>query len=349
MFVGGIALRDGEERGETGFGSEVVVMVGEQGVVLRIVAYGENIELGVVELGEVGLRNEAVDLGGQCRDVGLPRLQEGVQEALDDVKAGDEVARVAGRDEEVGQGVERFYTVPVVEVAVPFLKSFDGVYNVSYSHHCLFLGDEIQFGSRYDGSHRIAYVCRAGLVVGLLLAVQLVVVRYQPVAFLGDEAVEEVPRILGQLAYLPRLLLVEGFLVLRKLPAQPVHQHRCQHPNQAGEACGNGSHDVACVEDATIVKHPDCQSGQCYCTDIVKPEFPQVVAQSSLGALGGLVARNPRQKVAMRDPHSPTGPQRRVAIHPGFLGQEGELDHGAVDDDLEAAHERHVIFVALAE
>ena len=62
VLVGGVALRDGEEGGEAGFGGEVVVVIGQEGVALRVVADGEDIELGVVEFGEIGLVNQPLHL-----------------------------------------------------------------------------------------------------------------------------------------------------------------------------------------------------------------------------------------------------------------------------------------------
>ena len=60
MLVGRVALGDGEERGEARLGGEVVVVVGQQGVGTGVVADAEDIKLGVIELGEVGLRDETL-------------------------------------------------------------------------------------------------------------------------------------------------------------------------------------------------------------------------------------------------------------------------------------------------
>ena len=51
----------------------------------------------------------------------------------------------------------------------------------------------------------------------------------------------------------------------------------------------------------------------------------------------------------MREPHAPAGAHEGVGVHPRLLGEEGELHQRAVDDDAEAAHEGHVVFVSSAE
>ena len=104
MFVGGVALGDGEEGGEACFGGEVVVVVGEEGVRGVVVADAEDVELGIVELGEVGLGDKALHLGQQ--GVGVLAAccpVEGLQPAFDHIEAGNEVAAVGGADEEVGE------------------------------------------------------------------------------------------------------------------------------------------------------------------------------------------------------------------------------------------------------
>ena len=143
--------------------------------------------------------------------------------------------------------------VPIEEVAVPFLKLRDGINDVANALHGLAAADEAQLGGADYGGQRIADVGRRGLVVGLLLAVQLVVVGYQPVVLFGDEAVEEVPRVLGQLAHLFGLFGVKALLALWEFLAEPVHQERSRTPYDTGQRCGDGSQDVRRLYPAAVV------------------------------------------------------------------------------------------------
>ena len=51
----------------------------------------------------------------------------------------------------------------------------------------------------------------------------------------------------------------------------------------------------------------------------------------------------------LADPHAPAGSHSGVGVHPRLLGQQGKLHQRAVDDHREAAHQRHVVAVTLAE
>ena len=51
----------------------------------------------------------------------------------------------------------------------------------------------------------------------------------------------------------------------------------------------------------------------------------------------------------MAEPHAVAGADEGVGVHPCFLGKQGELHDGAVDDDGETAHQGGVVVVTLAE
>ena len=67
VLVRSVALCDGEEAGQAGLGGEVVVMIGEEAVAAVVVADAEHIQVGVVELREIGLVNQSLHLRGKRR------------------------------------------------------------------------------------------------------------------------------------------------------------------------------------------------------------------------------------------------------------------------------------------
>ena len=226
-------------------------------------------------------------------------------------------------------------------MAVPLLEARHGVDDMLESHDSILMAYEAEFGGADDGRERIADVGWRGFVVGLLFAVELVVVGDEPVVLLGDEAVEEVPCILGQPTHLVGLLLREVFLVLRELVAEPEHQQRCTAPGDSTEQRRHQSSGAHAEEHDKGDKH-----GRRH---IVEPELNNIVAQRALGALGCLVAGYPRQQVVVTHPHAPAGTHGGIGVHPRLLGQQGELNQRAVDYHREAAHKRHIVAVALAE
>ena len=233
VLVGRVALRNGEERRQARLAGEVVVVVWQQRVVGGVVAYAEDVELGVVQLAEVCLVYEPLHLGFEAVDGAL--VAHGGEPALHGIEAGHEIAAVAGADEEVRQCLQRAHAVPVVQVPVPLVEPRHGVYDVFHTRHSLLAADEAKLGGTDHGGERIADVGGRGLVVGLLLAVELVVVGYQPVVLFGDEAVEEVPRVLCQPAHLLGLFLGEVLLVLRELEAETVHHEWRTAPHHNAE------------------------------------------------------------------------------------------------------------------
>ena len=178
VFVGGVALGDGEEGGQAGLGGEVVVVVGEEGVGAVVVADAEDVEFGIVKLGEVGLEDECVHASHE--PFPLPTFHfplstfhsplstfhfplstfhsplstfhfplstphsplSTLQPSLYDVEAGHEVAAVGGADEEVGEFGQGVDVVPVVEVSVPFLQPFHRADDVLQATEGFFMRDE---------------------------------------------------------------------------------------------------------------------------------------------------------------------------------------------------------------
>ena len=231
--------------------------------------------------------------------------------------------------------------VPVEQVSVPFLQTGDGVDDMSQAFHSLLLGDEAQFGGADDGRHRVADIGGRSLVVGFHLAVQLVVVGHQPVVLFGHQAVEEIPGVLGQLANLVGLLLGERLLVLREFLAQPEHQEGSTAPSQHTEEHGQK------VDNRAGAEHEEQDdNGR---SDIVEPEFIDIVAQGAFGALGRLVAGNPVQQILVREPHPVACAHCRIGVHPSLLGEQRELHQRAVQDNGEATHQCGIIVVAFAE
>ena len=129
--------------------------------------------------------------------------------------------------------------IPVEQVSIPLLQPRHGVYHVFQPVHGLLVGDKSQLGGADNGRQGVADIGRRSLVVCLHLAVQLVVVRHQPIVLLVHQAVEEVPCILSQLAYLVSLFLGEGLLVLGEFLAQPEHQEGSSTPCHHAEEGGN--------------------------------------------------------------------------------------------------------------
>ena len=299
VLVGRVALGYGEERGQSCLGGEIVVVVGEEAVCAVVVADAEDVEFGVVEPREVGLGYEPVYLGQQAvfQAVGHSEV---FQVSLHHVETGHEIAAVGGADEEVGQFGQRVDIVPVVEVAVPFLQAFHGADDALQPLHGFLVTDEAQAGGADHRRQRVADVGGRCLVVRLVLAVLLVVVRDEPVGLLREHGVEEMPCVLGQLAHLPRLLLVEGPLVLGEFLAETVHDERRRHPHRAGHPCRHGGGYVGGREGrTTVAQHIAGHRRQCGGGHEVEPELLAVVAKRPLGALGGLVAGNPGQQVAV--------------------------------------------------
>ena len=220
---------------------------------------------------------------------------------------------------------------------------------MSDAFHSLFAGDESQLGGTHHGGEGIAYIGRRGLVVGLLLAVQLVVVGDEPVVLPGHKAVEEVPGVLRQLTHLGGLLFREVFLVLREFLAQPVHQEGGAHPGHTGEGGGDNGHDITAGQLAAVANHHVGHDGQHYRAHVVEPELAKVVAKGAFGALGGFVRGDPCQQVVMREPHAVAGADKGVGIHPCLFGQQGELDERTIDNHLEATHKGGVVVVAFAK
>ena len=240
--------------------------------------------------------------------------------------------------------------IPVVEVAVPFLEGFDGIHDVADTLHRVFVADEPQRVGTDDGREGESDVGGRGLVVCQRFAPHLVVVGDQPVGLLGEEGVEEVPGVLGQLADLRGLLFGEGLAFLGEFLPEAVHDEGRCHPHGTGDGGEDGGNDVARGDVVGgVAKHLAGDKDKDNGGDVVEPEFLHVVAQGAFGAFGGLVAGNPGQEVVLADPHAPAGTHGGVGVHPGLLGQQCELHHRAVDDDAEATHEGHVVFVASPE
>ena len=205
-------------------------MVGQELVVAAVVADAEHIQLGVVQLHEVGLVDQTLHFGEQPLGFAALCAGEGVEVSFHGIQAGHEIAAVAGADEKVGQCLERLHVIPVVQMSVPFLKPADGVDDMLQPVRRFVVAYEAQFRRADSCGERIADVGGRGLVVGLVLAVKLVVVGDKPVMLLGDHAVEEMPCVLGYLPDLRILLYGEAVLVMGEFFAEPVHQEGCAAP-----------------------------------------------------------------------------------------------------------------------
>ncbi len=169
VFVGGVALGDGEERGKTCLRCEIVVVVGQKLVVTAVVADAEHVEFGVVELHKIGLRYQTFYL---CQHFQTPTSGfRTIQKSLHHIEAGHEIAAVAGAYKEIWQGFERAHIVPVVQVSVPFFELAHGVGYVFQLFHGIFVGDETQLRGAHHGGHGVADIGGRGLVVGFVFAV----------------------------------------------------------------------------------------------------------------------------------------------------------------------------------
>ena len=210
------------------------------------------------------------------------------------------------------------------------------------------MGDKSQLGGAYHGSERIADVGGRGLVVGFVFAVKLVVVGDEPVVFLGNHPVEEMPCVLGNLAHLGVFLFGKTVFVVGEFLSQPIHQERRKAPCRTGEGHSNEDNHAGSIQ-TVVVEHKAGNYGQCYGTYVVEPEFADIVAQGAFGALGGLVAGNPVKQILVAEHHTIAGPYQSVGVHPRLLGKQGKLHYGTVQYHTETAHQRGVVAITLIE
>ena len=65
MLVGRVTLRNGEETCEACLRSKIVVVIGQKGIVAAVVADAEHIQIGIIQLAEVGICNQSFNFSQQ--------------------------------------------------------------------------------------------------------------------------------------------------------------------------------------------------------------------------------------------------------------------------------------------
>ena len=227
-------------------------------------------------------------------------------------------------------------------MSVPLLQFLDGGDDVGEQVDGLVVVNQSQLVGTDKRCYGVTYIGRGGLVVGKWLASNLIIVRNEPIVLLVEISLEIVPGVAGQLLDLFSFAAGEALGVLWEFLSEQIHKERSTAPRDYTEYCGYDCKE-RCIESEQYQNNENCG------TNVVEPELGDIVAQCSFGTLGGFIASNPVEQVLVAEPHTVTGTHKGIGVHPCLLGQDGELNNGAVNDDVEASDERHIVFVAFAE